>query len=234
MIYTNPLIGILAGMGPKSTGPFIDQVIATCQRLTGAKYDIDFPHMMIYSLPTPFYMNRPINHDLMEKSICAGLQKLEQSGATFIAIPSNIAHLYFTKLQESINIPILNIVTETLDRLPASIKKITILGTRPVIESGIYQQGLDPAQVELIPLWQDKVDALILSIKSADHISTSLSIWEDLANDLKKTHIDTIIVACTDLNAILQSATLPFQIVDASVCLAEAIIKKWQATKSTP
>ena len=57
------LIGILAGMGPRSTAPFLDLVIDECQLQYGAKYDEEFPHMMVYSLPTPFYIDRPINHD---------------------------------------------------------------------------------------------------------------------------------------------------------------------------
>jgi len=56
------MIGILAGMGPKSTGPFVDTVVTGCQTIYGAKHDMDFPHMMIYSCPTPFYMDRPIDH----------------------------------------------------------------------------------------------------------------------------------------------------------------------------
>ncbi len=70
------MIGILAGMGPKSTGPFIDTVVAECQTIYGAKHDMDFPHMMIYSCPTPFYMDRPIDHEAMKKAIIEGAQKL--------------------------------------------------------------------------------------------------------------------------------------------------------------
>ncbi|TCO68302.1 hypothetical protein [Marinisporobacter balticus] len=39
------LIGILAGMGPRSTAPFLDLVIDECQLQYGAKYDEEFPHM---------------------------------------------------------------------------------------------------------------------------------------------------------------------------------------------
>jgi len=31
------MIGILAGMGPKSTGPFVDKVVEQCQKIYGAK-----------------------------------------------------------------------------------------------------------------------------------------------------------------------------------------------------
>ena len=30
---------------------------------------MDFPHMMIYSCPTPFYMDRPIDHEAMKKRL---------------------------------------------------------------------------------------------------------------------------------------------------------------------
>ncbi|MEW8956865.1 MAG: amino-acid racemase, partial [Clostridium sp.] len=73
------LVGILAGMGPRSTAPFIDLVIDECQLQYGAKYDEEFPKIMVYSLPTPFYINHPINHELMKKTIIEGLQKLEST-----------------------------------------------------------------------------------------------------------------------------------------------------------
>ena len=71
------MIGILAGMGPKSTGPFVDTVVAGCQTIYGAKHDMDFPHMMIYSCPTPFYMDRHIDHEAMKKAIIEGAQNLK-------------------------------------------------------------------------------------------------------------------------------------------------------------
>jgi hypothetical protein len=63
---------------------FIDQLINEYQIITGAKNDIDFPRIMIYSLPTPFYIDRPLDHALMQKTICEGLKKLESSEVLFI------------------------------------------------------------------------------------------------------------------------------------------------------
>lgn len=37
------MIGILAGMGPKLTAPFVDKVVHLCQQIYDAKNDIDFP-----------------------------------------------------------------------------------------------------------------------------------------------------------------------------------------------
>src|SRR5215207_9036283 len=96
------LIGILAGMGPRSTAPFVDLVVDECQRQYGARYDIDFPPMLIYSLPTPFYVDRPIDHVALEAAIGVGLRKLEQAGVTFVAMPGNSAHIYSEQLAAGI------------------------------------------------------------------------------------------------------------------------------------
>ena len=63
-------------MGPRSTAPFVDMVVDECQRQYGARDDLDFPPMLIYSLPTPFYIDRPIDHVAMQAVIGAGLRKL--------------------------------------------------------------------------------------------------------------------------------------------------------------
>lgn len=224
------MIGILAGMGPKSTGPFIDQVVASFQLLMGAKNDMDFPPMMIYSLPTPFYIDRPIDHKLMEKTIREGLKKLEACGATFIAMPCNTAHLYFSELQHCLRVPLLNIVNATLEQVPRSAKKIAILGTRPTLESKIYQKGLESAHLNYVldPSWQGMVDQMISSIKTSASFEKAMGIWEELSNNFREAEIDTIILACTDLSAVLKTVHSSFQIIDSSLCLAETIVKKWE------
>ena len=45
MIY-NPIFGVLAGMGPRGTSLFIDNIVDTCIELYGAKDDIDFPPIL--------------------------------------------------------------------------------------------------------------------------------------------------------------------------------------------
>jgi len=86
-----PSIGILAGMGPRSTAPFIDLVITECQRQYGARDDIDFPKMMICSQPAPFYEDRPTDHVAMKVAIHAGLQDLEHAGVDLLTLSSLIS-----------------------------------------------------------------------------------------------------------------------------------------------
>lgn len=108
------MIGILAGMGPQSTAPFINLVIDQCQKQYGAKYDIDFPPMTIYSLPTPFYLDRPIDDARMRRTLTAGLRHLESTGVDFIALPGNTVHKYYPEIATQIEAPLLNMIDITL------------------------------------------------------------------------------------------------------------------------
>ena len=225
------IIGILAGMGPKSTGPFIDQVVFQYQLITGAKDDIDFPPMMIYSLPTPFYLDRPIDHKLMEKTVCEGLIKLQSCGVAFIAIPCNTVHLYFEALQKCIEVPLLNIVDVTVDTIsPASVKNVAILGAQPTVDSQIFQKGLSQRGLKYVthPDWQEKINEMILRIKAGDEPRVLLSLWEGLSKELLYEHVDAILLVCTDLNVIFRHIKTPFQIIDSSLCLAKAIVNRWR------
>ncbi len=223
------LIGILAGMGPRSTAPFIDMVIDECQFKYGAKYDEEFPKMMIYSLPTPFYIDRPINHDLMKKTIIEGLQKLESNGVSFIAMPCNSAHIYFKELQKSITVPLLNIVEETVRKLPIVSQSITLFSTSSTFESEIYQKGMIDGGHKFIfrDEWQVKLNKLIQNIKIEKENSDNIDIWNELIEDVKSQDIETIVIACTDLNVVLERAKPKINIIDSSKCLAESVVTRY-------
>jgi aspartate racemase len=216
------MIGILAGMGPKSTGPFVDTVVAECQTIYGAKHDIDFPHMMIYSCPTPFYMDRPIDHAAMKKAIIEGAQKLESTGVDFIAMPCNTAHLYFEELQRSITIPILNIVDETLKAIPENTKRVAIIATEATVQAGIYQDGIAKRNIEYVhnEQWQEMINQIISCIKGGE-IEEARKLWSLLVLQLKD-EVDTAIIACTDLNVVVSE-----DFVDSAQCLAKAVVRMY-------
>jgi aspartate racemase len=224
------LIGILAGMGPRSTAPFVDLVVDECQRQYGARYDIDFPPMLIYSLPTPFYVDRPIDHAALEAAIVAGLRKLEQSGVAFIAMPCNSAHIYYQRLAASIRVPLLNMVDLARGALPAEAKTIALLATRPAVESRLYQDAIERSGARVLAgeLWQARVDAIILAIKSSADRAAAIGLWRDLVSDIEAAGADTLLLACTDLNAVSAIVETPLPLVDATRTLAEATVGMWR------
>ncbi len=221
------MIGILAGMGPKSTAPFVDKVVQLCQRHYGAKYDIDFPPMMIYSCPTPFYIDRPLDHDAMEAAIVSGTRRLAATGVDFIAIPCNTAHSYFASIRQAVDVPVLNMIAETLKEIPAG-GRVALLATPSTIEAGVYQAGLAELGCEYVRrrAWQEQVNAVIAAIKSAGGLPAALSCWRSLLSELDG-QVDVLVLACTDLNAVADQYPAAVPIIDAGHCLARAAVDRY-------
>ena len=182
------VIGILAGMGPKSTAPFVEKVVDLCQQRHGAKNDMDFPPMMIYSCPTPFYLDRPLDHFAMQKSIVAGAAKLASCGVSYIAIPCNVAHIYYECIRSSLAVPVLNMVDETIKRIPENEKKVTVLATESTVAAEIYQQGLKHFNKEFVfmPRWQATITHILHLIKGGKDSGEVKNLWNELLRDVNQ------------------------------------------------
>ena len=225
------VIGILAGMGPMSTAPFIDMLMKEWQNEFKVIADIDFPHVLIYSLPTPFYVDRPLNHNLMKTTIVKGLSKLQAYGVDFIAMPCNTAHRYYEYLQKTLHIKILNIVEVTCSRIPEKVKNIAILATESTIECGIYQGHLKNNGKKLIydKNLQEIVNNLINNIKGNANPQVIHVYMSKLITFIKQNKAEAIVVACTDISLVVKEY-IPDQIlvIDSSRCLAQSIIKEYK------
>lgn len=220
-------IGILAGMGPRSTSPFLELVLNQCQQQYGAKNDIDFPHILIYSLPTPFYIDRKIDENALRKSIEDGIKRLQSCGVDFIAIPCNSAHKFFNSLVEAVKVPVLNIIDEALKNIEKS-STATIFATETTISSGLYQTGIRDCGCKYYfdPSWQQRVNEIIKMIKSNVDSEGIREKWDSLIDQVIDNGIDTVIIACTDLNVALNKSER-VNIIDSSESLAAAVVKKY-------
>ena len=228
-------IGILAGMGPRSTAPFVDQVISEFQRQCGARFDIDFPPMVILAWPTPFYVDRPMDFDAMQESVAAGLRRLERCDVDFIAMPSNTAHIFYDSLVPHLKVPLINMVEATCHFIPDSASRIAILATRPTVHSCLYQdaiyancQNIHPTLVVDTAPWQTEVDELIKIVKTARKRKQAEEKWHALLNLVKGEGADAAIIACSDISTIADLAHSPIPLIDAAQCLASATVRWWR------
>lgn len=227
-----PVIGILAGMGPRSTGPFIDLVVTECQRQYNARHDVDFPKMLICSQPTPFYEDRPIDHQALEAAITDGLQHLEQAGADFLVIACNTAHVYFSSLERSVGVPLLNIVELAVAAIPSHSRSVALVAARPTVESSIFQNhlrqcGYHDAEID----WQAEVDDLLGAIRETAPPEVLGQLWSKIIQRVQAGGADTILVACLDLSGIIAHASTQIPIIDAAQSLAHETVSQWLQRK---
>ena len=123
-------IGILAGMGPRSTAPFLSAVLDECEKQYKAKYDDEFPHIMIYSLPTPFYIDKSVDREELKQSVCEGAKRLESTGVDFIVIPCGSVHTFFDEIVASVHIPVLNMIDEVIKQIPKNTSSVAVIATQ--------------------------------------------------------------------------------------------------------
>jgi aspartate racemase len=232
----DPTIGILAGMGPRSTGPFLDLVVTACQEMYGARHDVDFPRMLICSQPAPIYEDRPVDHAALEAATLDGLEYLEAAGVDFLAIACNTVHIYYPRLAAAVSVPLLNIVELAVQAVPAAAGAaggVALVAARPTAESGLFQEALCAAGHRVVdPGWQEQVDGLLSAVRETTDPEVFRRRWAALLE--KGSAAGAVLVACLDLSAVVRFAAAELPIVDAADCLARGVVRRWLELRDGP
>ncbi len=196
------IIGILAGMGPKSTSPFLDSIINYCQELYGAKWDIEFPRILIYSLPTPFHPQKKTNPTEMKESLFSGIDSLIKGGVDYIAVPCNTVHEYYDFMSKTSTVPVLNMINDTVEAIPKNTKTVCLLATRSTIESQLYQKLLTEFNTEILhnDEVQDAIDEILCTLKVSGYNDEVKNKWNKIISICTKNNTKSVIIACTDLS----------------------------------
>jgi len=151
MKKNKPILGIFGGMGPEATIDLYRQII----ELTPAEKDQDHIPTLIYSLPQVPERTASIKN--RDRSIIPflieGVRRLEKAGASLIAIPCNTAHYYYDDMQETVSIPLIHMIRETVDEVVNKFpdtKRSGLLSTNGTIQSKLYNHELENQNLHII------------------------------------------------------------------------------------
>lgn len=211
-------IGILGGLGPHTTSVFYTELID----LFLERNPNQRPAIEIYSIPLDLGVEQNfIQGKALEEYyeyLRNGLLELVKSQPDFIVIPCNSVHIYLSRLKELTNIPILSILEVTANRCARlGYKKVGILGTDLTISENLYGNSLKENGIEqIIPNTEQQ--AVILNIVSKILLhGVEEGMKEDLymvLNEMKGS-VDCFVLACTDLQLILNENSEEFKIIDS-------------------
>lgn len=231
----NLLVGVLGGLGPMATVYFYDLVV----EMTDAKNDQEHVDMII--------MNRASTPDrtayIIGKSDSSPLdvlikdaRRLEKAGANFLVLTCNTAHYFYKEISESISIPLLNMIEETVDyAIDQKHKKIGILATTGNIKTELYQNMCRQKGVDFFVLdeeYQNKVMKIIYDdVKSGK--KANMKEFDEIIDKVKENGCDCVILGCTELSIIKKDENLDDNFfVDSSEVLAmNTIIKSGRKLK---
>jgi aspartate racemase len=195
-------LGILGGMGPAASAEFVNRLI----RQTPATCDQEHIPFVLWNEPRIPDRSTSIRSgdNLPLPWLQGGVRGLMNAGCSYIVIPCNSAHFWYSQLSE-ISVPILHIVdsvAEELKSLNISGKKIGILGTQGTIESGLYQYHLNKQGWECIIPTKQEMAGLVtpaIALIKANKIAKSQPMLIKTIHSLIDRGAEAIVLGCTEL-----------------------------------
>lgn len=195
-------VGVIGGLGPMATVYFYDMVV----RLTDANCDQEHIDMVISNRATTpdrtdYIIGKSTNSpsDVLKKDA----KRLESFGSDFLVITCNTAHYFYDEVKNSVDIPVLNIIEETVKYAKnQGHKKLGILATTGNINTNLYQNMCKKYGIEFIILDENRQSDIMSIIY--DNIKSGkpadMNKFNVIVDYLKKNNCDGAILGCTELS----------------------------------
>jgi aspartate racemase len=227
------ILGIFGGMGPEATADLYKQIV----KLTPATKDQEHIPTFIYSLPqVPDRIASIANQDpAIIIAITEGVQRLENSGASFIAIPCNTVHYYYDDMQNAVSIPIIHMIKETVLEVKnnyPNVKKIGLLATSGTIKTKLYNNELEANGFEvMVPedlIEEENVMKAVWGIKSGVDQQINEDLLAIAGQHLIDNGAELLILGCTEIPLAFNPDRSSVPVVNATKVLAERAISMYQ------
>ena len=217
-------IGIIGGIGPAATICFEKLII----KRTVAERDQDYIPMATLNdtrIPdrTAYILGE--SDENPGTLMVQDAKRLEALGCDCIAMPCNTAHYFYDEIVANVNIPVFNLLDETMKQCKG-IKKAGLLATEGTLKSGIYERYAKEYGVELIlPTEEDRKKTMEIvydQVKAGKEID--IFGFRKLVSNLVERGSDAVILGCTELSVINMRYELE-NVIDPLDALAVSMVR---------
>ena len=226
-----PIIGIIGGMGPKATLDFYGKLL----KKFGATTDQGHPRVLIDSntkVPdrTTYILNG--GQDPLPELVRSA-KILIEGGATILAMPCNTAHYFYNGIMDAIDdesIRFIHMIDETGRYLKKNgIESVMLLATQGTYSTNLYQKALIRHGIEVVvpnTSIQDDLMTMIYDLKKGRDKFEKEELVH-IIEEAKRLELNGIILGCTELPLIFESAGMSDHAVDATSVLVQATIDEF-------
>lgn len=201
-------VWIIWGFWPETTSKFYTEL----NEIAHSLHNTVRPPIMLYNVPILYDIERDfiLTWKWIERYLPYLLDAwkiLENSWADFIVIPCNSIHILIQELRQAITIPIVSIVEETIDFISKNkLDNVWIISSLATVKSELYNSPLKVGGIKyFIPpdFSQKYIDSIILNLVTWNYSSNEKKILLEIITSLKESWADSIFLACTDLQLIV-------------------------------
>ena len=199
-------VGVIGGVGPMATVYYMQRVI----EMTKAGCDQEHINMLVFNdcdIPdrTAFITEKSPDNPL--PVMVEDAKRLEAAGCEFVVIPCNTAHYFYDELEQAVEIPVVNIVEETIRYAKARVQDLSCVGimaTTGTIVTGTYQKYAERAGLSFAVPDEDEQNLLMQIIY--DGVKAGKPVpradYDRVANHLRAKGAQCLILGCTELSVL--------------------------------
>ena len=219
-------IGLVGGISWTSTLDYYKFINEGVNAKLGA---LNFAECIIYSLNFgDIYSQSWDNSFDLLRNACDSLKK---GGADGIALCANTAHLYADRLQQTTNLPVIHIVTETAKTISKKgFKKIGLLGTKFTMEMDFYRNKLELFGLEVLtpekPETREYIQYTLREELGIGYINPETKKkYKEIIKDLVDRGAECIVLGCTEIPMLVSQDDFEIPVLDTTKIHSRAIVE---------
>lgn len=197
-------LGIIGGMGPLATVHLFERIVLK----TKAEKDQDHIRVLIDSNTNIPDRTKAIIGDGEDPTteMIKSAKYLESCGADFLIMPCNTAHYFIDKILASVNIPMINMLEETVRDTYEKYGQDTVVGmlaTDGTIKSKIYENYYAKMGIKTIEPknTQKKVMEFIYDVIKSGKYEVGPDLMFEAVKELKSMGANSFLLGCTELSS---------------------------------
>lgn len=225
-------IGIIGGMGPDATNHFCSLIT----KLTPAKSDQQHIPVIVFNnaaIPSRVDAIFGCGQSPLPELVRTA-RILQSAGADFLVMPCNTAHFFLADVQAAVQIPILNMVEQSILRMAiefSSVKTVGILGSTATLSTGLFFKSLEKLGRTVVTPDSAVQEKLVMDaifgedgIKSGSIEGPKQQLLQ-AAKHLQGKGAELIIAGCTEVSLVLSQQDLDVPLIDPLTVIADMAVK---------
>lgn len=165
--------------------------------------------------------------DCASTQLIGAAQRLEQAGAETLLICANSMHKVYDAVAGAVGVPIIHIAEVVGEKMHADgIKSAALVGTRNVMTEKFYRQRLVAHGISLLPAdmeLADRIDRIVYDELVMGKVTRqSERFMKSELTDIAKEHVQAVVLACTELEMVVDVKANVLPIYDCTSIHAKA------------
>lgn len=219
-------LGLIGGLSWTSTGRYYQIINQAVHRAKGGQHSAP---LLIESLDFADIGRSTTEEEWVHAArvLTASARRLEQAGARALLICANSMHRVHDEVQAGVDVPIVHIADAVGRKMKADgVEKAALLGTRNVMTEKFYRQRLVGHGISLLPPdleLAERIDRIVYEELTIGKVSReSERYMRSELTDIAKENVQAAILACTELEMIVDVKANVLPIYDGTAIHARA------------